>query len=139
MSDRVRKAVAFATEKHQGQVDRAGQPYIGHPLAVAKMVKGEDEKIVAVLHDTVEDSDATVEEIRAKFGDKVAEAVSCLTHRPGVPYMDYVKGIKGNNLARVVKLADLTHNMDLRRLPEVTDEDMKRIEKYKKAYDYLVS
>lgn len=128
----------FASEKHKGQVDRAGQPYIGHPKAVSKMVKGEDEKIVALLHDTVEDTDATIEEIRSKFGDRIADAVNFLTHRPGVPYMDYVKGIKGNALARKVKLADLTHNMDLSRLPEVTDEDLKRIDKYKEAYDFLV-
>lgn len=128
----------FASEKHKGQVDRAGKPYIDHPKAVAKMLKGEDEKIVALLHDTVEDSDATVDEIRSRFGSRIADAVSCLTHDPGVPYMDYVKGIKGNALARRVKLADLTHNMDLSRLPEVTDADLARIDKYKEAYNFLV-
>ena len=138
MSDKVRKAAAFAAEKHKGQEDRAGKPYIEHPKAVAKMLKGEDEKIVALLHDTVEDTDASLDEIRSKFGDRIADAVNCLTHRPGVPYMDYVKGIKDNALARKVKLADLTHNMDLSRLPEVTDEDLKRIDKYKEAYDFLV-
>ena len=139
MSKRVKKALEFATEKHKGQLDRAGKPYIEHPKAVAKMLKGEDEKIVAMLHDTVEDTDATIEEIRSKFGEKIADAVKCLTHENGVPYMDYIRGIKGNELARKVKLADLTHNMDLNRLPEVTDKDIERIEKYKEAYEFLAS
>lgn len=139
MSDKTRKALEFATEKHSGQVDRAGKPYIEHPKAVAKMLLKDDEKVVALLHDTVEDTDATIEEIRSKFGDKIADAVDCLTHKDGVPYMEYVKGIKPNELARKVKMADLTHNMDVRRLPEVTEADEKRIKKYKKAYDYLIS
>ena len=137
MSEKVRKAMIFATEKHDGQLDRAGKPYIEHPKAVAKMLKGEDEKIVALLHDTVEDTDATIEEIRSKFGEKIACAVECLTREKETPYMEYIRGVKGNELARRVKLADLTHNMDLRRLPEVTDKDLKRVERYKEAYDFL--
>lgn len=138
MSDKVRKAAAFAAEKHKGQEDRAGKPYIDHPKAVAKMLKGEDEKIVALLHDTVEDTDATIDEIREKFGDTIADAVAFLTRPNNVPYMEYIKLVKSNGLARKVKLADLTHNMDMSRLPEVTDEDLKRIEKYREAYDFLV-
>ena len=132
-------ALAFAAEKHKGQVDRAGVDYIEHPKAVAGLLKEptEDEIIVALLHDTVEDTDATADEIRSLFGDAVADAVACMTHRTGVPYMDYVSGIKKNAIARKVKMADLTHNMDLSRLPDITDADRERVEKYKAAYRML--
>lgn len=139
MTERVRVALAFAAEKHKGQVDRAGVDYIEHPKAVAGLLKEptEDEIIVALLHDTVEDTDATADEIRSLFGDAVADAVACMTHRTGVPYMDYVSGIKKNAIARKVKMADLTHNMDLSRLPDITDADRERVEKYKAAYRML--
>lgn len=132
-------ALAFAAEKHKGQVDRAGVDYIEHPKAVAGLLKEptEDEIIVALLHDTVEDTDATADEIRSLFGDAVADAVACMTHRTGVPYMDYVSGIKKNAIAWKVKMADLTHNMDLSRLPDITDADRERVEKYKAAYRML--
>ena len=97
----------------------------------------EDEYIVALLHDTVEDTSATIDEIRAQFGTDVADAVEYLTHKKGVPYMEYVAGIKNNEIARKVKMADLSHNMDLSRLPSVTDEDRKRVKKYEKAYQVL--
>jgi len=132
------QAEAFAKERHFGQFDRAGVPYIEHPRAVAAKVDTDTEKVVAFLHDTVEDTNTTLDEIRNKFGTEVADAVECLTHKKGVPYMEYVKGIKTNDLARRVKLADLSHNMDLSRLPKVTDADLKRVEKYKAAYDFLV-
>ena len=137
MSNKVWAAEKYAEIRHRGQVDRAGRPYIEHPRAVAAMVQGEDEKVVAFLHDTVEDTEATVKEIREIFGDWIGDAVECMTHMPGVPYMEYVAGIKGNELARKVKLADLSHNMDLSRLPVVNEEDRKRVEKYKAAYDFL--
>lgn len=131
------QAEAFAKEKHFGQFDRAGIPYIEHPRAVAAQMETDVEKVVAFLHDTVEDTNTTLDEIRNKFGTEIADAVECLTHRKGVPYMDYVVGIKGNDLARKVKLADLSHNMDLSRLPNVTDKDRERVEKYRAAYDFL--
>ena len=139
MTERVRVVLAFAAEKHKGQVDRAGVDYIEHPKAVAGLLKEptEDEIVVALLHDTVEDTDASADEIRSLFGDAVADAVACMTHRIGVPYMDYVSGIKKNAIARKVKMADLTHNMDLSRLPDITDADRERVEKYKAAYRML--
>ena len=133
----VEKAEAFAKKAHEGQVDKSGKPYFGHPKAVAAMVEGEVEKTVAYLHDVVEDTGVSVEEIRSLFGDEVADAVDLLTHREGVPYFDYVEKIKANPVARRVKMADLTHNMDLSRLDTVTEKDLKRIEKYKKAYAML--
>ncbi len=133
----VEKAEAFAKKAHEGQVDRAGKPYFGHPKAVAAMVEGEVEKTVAYLHDVVEDTLVSIEEIRSLFGDEVADAVDLLTHREGVPYFDYVEKIKSNAIARKVKMADLTHNMDLSRLDTVTEDDLKRAEKYRKAYEML--
>ena len=98
---------------------------------------GEDAKIVAMLHDTVEDAGANVEEIRGLFGDVVADAVSVLTHDLSVPYMEYIAGIKKNDLAVKVKIADLSHNMDMSRLLEITERDKKNLEKYKEAFRIL--
>lgn len=137
MSELLKCADAFAEAKHCGQTDKAGRPYIEHPRAVAARVDGEIEKIVALLHDTVEDTDATIEEIRSLFGNEVAEAIGYLTHDKSVPYMDYIERVKGNDIARKVKLADLSHNMDLSRLPVVTEVDRERVEKYKKARAFL--
>ena len=137
MTDKVMLADKYAEEKHRGQTDKAGLPYITHPRAVAAQLDGETEKIVGLLHDTVEDTDATVVEIRALFGDEVADAVQCLTHDNSVPYMEYVAKIKENELARKVKLADLTHNMDLSRIPHVTEKDEARLAKYRAAYALL--
>lgn len=137
MENLLKKAEIFATEKHKGQVDRAGALYIEHPRAVVARLDGEKEKIVGWLHDTVEDTDATIDEIRENFGDEIAEAVKVLTHDLREPYLKYVSRIKGNELARKVKIADLTHNMDLSRIPNVSDVDLKRVEKYKKALELL--
>ncbi len=138
MSDKVLEALRFAEAMHKGQVDKAGVPYIEHSKKVASMVDGDEAKIVALLHDTVEDTDATVEEIRSMFGDRVADAVACLTHDKSVPYLEYVANIKGNDLAREVKLADLKHNMDLSRIPNVTDVDIQRVNrKYRPAFEML--
>jgi (p)ppGpp synthase/HD superfamily hydrolase len=102
------------------------------------MLETPEEKVVGYLHDTVEDTDVTVEEIRTVFGDEIADAVALMTHADGVPYMDYVKEIGKNPLARKVKLADLTHNMDISRIPDPTQKDYNRIEKkYKPAYECL--
>lgn len=133
----VEEAEAFAAKMHEGQTDKAGRPYIEHPRAVASMVDGETEKVVAWLHDTVEDTPATIEQIREMFGDEIADAVAAMTHDKSVPYMDYVRNIKKNPIARKVKMADLSHNMDLSRLANVTEQDLERMEKYKKAYEIL--
>jgi (p)ppGpp synthase/HD superfamily hydrolase len=102
------------------------------------MLDTPQEKVVGYLHDTVEDTEVTIEEIREIFGDEIADAVALMTHADGVPYMDYVKEIGKNPLARKVKLADLTHNMDIRRIKDPGPKDYDRIEKkYKPAYEYL--
>ena len=131
-------ALKIATEAHKGQVDKAGVPYINHPLIVASLVETEEEKIVALLHDTIEDTNITEQDLlNYGFSNKIVEAVKLLTHNKDVPYMDYVAKIKDNELARKVKIADLTHNSDLSRLKEITEKDKKRYEKYQKALLYL--
>ena len=131
-------ALKIATEAHKGQVDKAGVPYINHPLTVASLVDTEEEKIVALLHDTIEDTNITEQDLlNYGFSNKIVEAVKLLTHNKDVPYMDYVAKIKDNELARKVKIADLTHNSDLSRLKEITEKDKKRYEKYQKALLYL--
>lgn len=137
-SEMIAAARLIAKLAHKGQKDKAGIDYFTHPEAVAAMLETPEEKVVGYLHDTVEDTDVTVEEIRTVFGDEIADAVALMTHADGVPYMDYVKEIGKNPLARKVKLADLTHNMDISRIPNPTQRDYDRIEKkYKPAYVYL--
>lgn len=137
-SEMIAAARLIAKLAHKGQKDKAGIDYFTHPEAVAAMLETPEEKVVGYLHDTVEDTDVTVEEIRTVFGDEIADAVALMTHADGVPYMDYVKEIGKNPLARKVKLADLTHNMDISRIPNPTKKDYDRIEKkYMPAYAYL--
>lgn len=131
-------ARAIAERAHAGQVDKAGKPYIGHPAHVVVSVEGDKAKAVAWLHDVVEDTPATLDDLRAAgIDDEVLAALELLTHDKTVPYMEYVAAIKENDLARTVKLADLAHNSDLSRLPEVTDADLQRVEKYRQAMGLL--
>ena len=122
---------------HKGQTDHAGAPYINHPESVAALVKTEEEKTVAYLHDVLEDTDVTEEELREVFGDEITEKVLLLTHDPEVPYLDYVRNLKSDPTARAVKLADLTHNSMISRIPNPTERDYKRLEKYAAARKVL--
>lgn len=132
------KALEIAKNAHKGQVDKAGEPYIMHPITVACSMDTFDGVIVALLHDVVEDSGYTFEDLeRYGFSDEIISALKLLTHEKGVPYMEYIKQVKGNDLARKVKMADLSHNMDLSRLPKITEKDEKRLEKYKAALEFL--
>lgn len=126
-------AMEIAKRAHAGQTDRAGEPYINHPLAVSQLVEGDQEKVAALLHDVVEDTPFTVESLRVLFGDTIADAVDLLTHNPEEEYFDYVKRAGTNPISRAVKIADLTHNSDVRRLKNPTEKDAKRLEKYAKA------
>ena len=131
-------ALSIAKKAHAGQVDKAGIDYIQHPLYVASQVKTEQEKAVALLHDVLEDSDITAADLLAYgLSNEVVTAVQTLTKKKGQSYQDYLEKVKSNDLARVVKLADLKHNSDLTRLKSVTDTDYKRIKKYKNAIQYL--
>lgn len=132
-------ARAIAEKAHADQVDKAGEPYIGHPAHVAASVEGDKAKAVAWLHDVVEDTSTTFDDLRAAgVDDEVLAALELLTHDKSAPYMEYVAAIKKNDLARTVKLADLAHNSDLSRLPEVTETDLRRVEKYRQAIEVLM-
>lgn len=133
------QALAIARDAHKGQVDKAGVAYIQHPLFVASLVEGELAKTVALLHDVVEDSDWTLEDLRKEgLPEEVVQAVGILTKKRNENYEEYILRVKQNPLARQVKLADLKHNSDLSRLANVTDRDRKRVAKYQKAIAYLI-
>ena len=141
-------AMKVAYKAHEGQTDRNGLPYIYHPLHLAEQMETEDTCVVALLHDVVEDTDMTIEDLRVLgFTGKQLEAVEYMTHispEGGLTeeekledYYSYVRRIKENEIALTVKLADLAHNSDLTRLDKVTDADLKRVEKYRKAVEIL--
>ena len=131
-------AMRLCFEKHKDQVDKSGIPYVFHPFHVAESMEDEETTVTALLHDVVEDTDTTFEELTALgFPEGVVEALKLLTHEPGIPYFEYVEKIKENPIARAVKMADLAHNSDLSRLETVTRRDLERIEKYKKAMEML--
>ena len=132
-------AKALAAYVHAGQTDRAGKPYIEHPLAVAAQMDTEQERIVALLHDVLEDTAVTYDTLCNLFGAEIADRVARLTHREGESYMDYVRRVGEDPVTRKVKLADLRHNMDLSRLPAVTEEDLARLAKYQQACEYLIT
>ncbi len=133
------RAIEIATEAHRGQLDKAGNEYLGHPLRVMAMGKTTEEKIVGVLHDVVEDSAWTFEQLEAEgFSHEVIAALRCVTKLSETePYDKFIARIKHNPLAVAVKLNDLTDNMDIRRLPYLSDKDVKRLKKYLKAYKQL--
>ena len=130
----------IATIAHQGQFDKAGKPYIFHPQAVASMVDTDEEKAVAWLHDTIEDSDFTEQDlIEREIPQQVVDGVIAMTKVEGEEYSHYLHKLKNNDLARKVKMADLIHNCDLSRISNPTEKDRVRIEKYKKAMEFLKS
>ncbi len=136
--DMLDKAIEIARKAHHGQKDKAGRDYIGHPLRVMAVGVTMEEKIVGVLHDVVEDSDVTFEMLSTEgFTNAITNALKCLTRRSDESYDDFIARVKGNRLATAVKLNDLTDNMDIRRLPYLSDKDVKRLKKYLKAYKRL--
>lgn len=139
-TDNTKKAMKLCFKAHKDQVDKSGMPYVFHPFHVAEQMTDEATTIVALLHDVVEDTDYTLEDIAAEgFGKDILEAVALMTHEDDVPYLDYVAKLKDNPIARAVKLADLAHNSDLSRIGEIDEETKRRLEKYKKAKDILES
>lgn len=136
----LQRAIEIATEAHKGQYDKAGNDYIGHPLRVMEMGKTENEKIVGVLHDVVEDTDWTFEALAAEgFSEEVIAALRCVTKlSENENYDDFIERVKKNPLAVAVKINDLSDNMDIRRLPYLSDKDIKRLKKYLKAYKRLI-
>ena len=139
MISTLEKALRLAILKHSGQLDKSGLPYISHPIFVSLNVETEDQKIVALLHDVLEDTDTTEKELLdIGVTEEQLEAIKLLTRTKEDSYMKYVKRAAENKIARAVKKADLMHNMELERLPEITQEDIKRQKKYKKALDYIL-
>ncbi|SEK43857.1 HD domain-containing protein [Streptococcus equinus] len=138
MRDDVKLAHEIAKRAHKGQVDKDGAPYILHPETVASFVTKDDEKIVAYLHDVIEDTPCQLRDLEnAGFSSEIIKAVDLLTRKTGQSYKQYLKLVKTNELARVVKLADLKHNSDLSRLTHVTENDIKRLKKYQDAIVFL--
>jgi (p)ppGpp synthase/HD superfamily hydrolase len=134
------RAIAIAVEAHKDQKDKYGAPYIGHVLRVMVAGRTEAEKIVGALHDVVEDTDWTFDDLRREgFSGDIIAAVECLTKRSDDEDYDAFTGrVKANPLAIRVKLNDLADNMDIRRMPEVQERDVARLNKYLKAYRELV-
>lgn len=133
------RAIAIAAEAHKGQLDKAGNEYIGHPMRVMEMGKTEEEKIVGVLHDVVEDTPWTFDMLEAEgFSSEILFALKCVTKKSeNENYDDFIERVRKNPLATAVKINDLTDNMDIRRLPYLSDKDVKRLKKYLKAYKKL--
>ncbi len=134
---KLEQAIQLATKLHSKQVDKAGRNYIEHPLRVMNAVEGETEKIVAVLHDTLEDTAITFEALEDSFGFVVASAVKTLSKTENEDYFEFIDRIKQNAIATKVKIADLQDNSDLSRLETVTEQDLNRREKYQKALRIL--
>jgi len=134
------KCIKFALDVHAGQTDRYGRPYILHPLHLMSQMDTEVEMMAAVLHDVIEDSDTTLDDLR-RLGlpQEVIEAVSLLTHGEADSYDDYVHKLKPDAVARKIKLADLAHNMDIRRMDSVTEQDAARLDKYRRAWEILTT
>jgi (p)ppGpp synthase/HD superfamily hydrolase len=125
------QAVSLAHQAHQGQVDKAGKPYIGHPLRVMEQLKTLEEKIVAVLHDAIEDSDLTLADLEQRgFPLAVIAALDAITKRSGEDYETYLQRVMGNELALRVKIADMTDNLDISRIENPTTKDFDRLKKY---------
>ena len=137
-TEMTKKALKLCFAAHKDQTDKSGMPYVFHPFHLAEQMPDEDTTIVALLHDVIEDTPYTLDDLRARgFNEQVLDALALMTHDKRIPYMDYVAKIKGNKIARTVKLADLKHNSDLSRLYNVDEKAMKRIEKYRQAIALL--
>ena len=132
------RAISMAVKYHQGQRDKAEQPYILHPLRVMFRLNTEEEQMVGILHDIVEDTDCTLEELeREGFSGEVIAGVKAMTRREMETYEEFITRLEGNPLARKVKIADMEDNMDVRRLPEIGEKDLKRLQKYRKYWARL--
>jgi (p)ppGpp synthase/HD superfamily hydrolase len=133
-----KKAMKLCFQAHKEQTDKSGIPYVFHPIHLAEQMKDEDTTVVALLHDVVEDTAYTIEDLVAMgFNDRVIEAIRLMTHADEIPYMDYVAAIKGNPIAKDVKLADLAHNSDITRMDIVDQKAKERVQKYVQAIEFL--
>ena len=139
-TENTKKALKLCFEAHKEQKDKSGLPYVFHPFHLAEQMEDEESTVVALLHDVAEDTDHTLEDIAAMgFSRNVMEALALLTHDEAVPYMEYVKALRNNLIARRVKLADLRHNSDLSRLDAdlIDEKALARVNKYAEAIKRL--
>jgi guanosine-3',5'-bis(diphosphate) 3'-pyrophosphohydrolase len=135
----LKKALEIAQKTHQNQLDKAGKPYFEHPLRVMNKLELIQDKIVAVLHDVVEDSDLTLEDlIVLGFTPDIIDAIDAITKRPDENYETYLNRVMSNQIALRVKIADMHDNLDISRISHPTEKDIKRIEKYTQIYPRLV-
>ena len=133
-----KKALKLCFESHKEQLDKSGMPYVFHPFHLAEQMTDENTTVVALLHDVVEDTDYTFEDLaQMGFSAEIIEALRLMTHNDETPYMEYVARLKHNPITRAVKLADLAHNSDLTRLETVDERALKRAEKYAAAIRLL--
>lgn len=134
----IEDAIALAVEAHRSQVDRARQPYILHPLRVMLRLETEIERIVGVLHDVVEDSRYTLDDLRSMgYGGEIVQAIDCLTRRENEFYDEFIERAASNPFARRVKLADLEDNMDIRRYDTLNEDILERLSRYHRAWQRL--
>ena len=137
-TEATKTAMRICYKAHMRQFDRDGIPYVFHPIHLAEQMDDENSTVVALLHDVVEDTKCTLEDLKSMgFNEEVLAAIALLTHDKAVPYEEYVLNLQSNPIARKVKLADLRHNSDLTRLSKITENDFKRVEKYKRAIQIL--
>jgi len=130
-TEMTKRALSLCFEAHKNQKDKSGLPYVFHPFHLAEQMEDEETTVVALLHDVIEDTEYTIEDLqKAGFSQSVISAIALMTHDPQVPYMEYVRAIKSNPIARAVKLADLRHNSDMTRLDIITQRDEERAQKY---------
>ena len=134
----VEAARLLATQAHSGQTDKAGLPYITHPMRVAGRLDTLEAQVVGWLHDTVEDTSLTLAEIEAQFGSETSAAVDAISRREGEAWRDYLGRVAANPVAKAVKISDLIDNSNLGRIPVITMRDVKRQERYNKALQKLM-
>lgn len=133
-----KKALRLCFDAHINQTDKSGLPYVFHPFHLAEQMKTEETTIVALLHDVVEDTDITLEDLKEKgFNKEIIDAIALMTHDDDTDYMDYVREIKKNPIAKAVKLADLRHNSDLSRMDVIDEKVLERRKKYLEAIEIL--
>lgn len=135
-----KKALCIAYKAHEGQVDKTGVPYIFHPFHLAESMTDENSTIVALLHDVIEDTDWTIDDLEKEgFNEDILTALKLMTHNPAEPYMNYISRLSTCPVARQVKLADLYHNSDRTRVENPDEKMLKRWEKYDRAIQLLKS
>ena len=134
----LQRALEITVEAHKNQTQKDGTPYALHPIRLSLSLESEEQKIVALLHDVVEDTDWKFEDLeREGFSGIIVEALRLVTHTDGSPYEEYIERLASNPLAKAVKKADLTDNMDFKRIPEPTEKDFARLQKYHRAWRRL--